>query len=106
MVFAIAVAVYVLALGINISALRASHEPNRSIRVLARISGGVGMFCVLGLLVAIVDAFSQIWVKRPGYEAQPVFVFFYAAAVSTVVSMAMIVAAIIRDFRLRRRNRS
>lgn len=95
---AIVFSVIAIVLLVNIAALCAGHDRNRPIHNMATIFGGLGLFAFIGLLVAVADAFTQIWVKRPGYEGQPIFWFFYATIATTLGSLVTTVTIAIRDF--------
>ncbi|KGQ19276.1 hypothetical protein LF41_2922 [Lysobacter dokdonensis DS-58] len=72
---------------------------------MAKIFGSLGLVCLLGLVIAFIDAFTQIWVKRPGYQGLPVFIFFYGTAVTTVGSLATTIAIVVGEMRASARSK-
>ena len=84
----VAIAVLVLAVIANAAALYIGNERSNKLYNTATIFGGVGLFAFVGLAVAVLDAFTQIWVKRPGYEGQPVIFFLALLAVCAIGSAA------------------
>lgn len=75
-----------LVLAVHAWALYAGNDCRTWLQKLATISGKAGLLSIGGLALAYLDAFSQIWVKRAGYEGGPVFFFLYAVGVVTLVS--------------------
>ena len=96
---AIAVSIIAIVFLINIAAICAGHKRHKPVHNMATIFGGLGLFAFIGLLIAFADAFTQIWVKRPGYDGQPVFWFFYATIAATLGSLATAATIAVRDFK-------
>jgi hypothetical protein len=95
---AIVLSIIAIVLLINVAALCAGYERHKPIHNMATIVGGLGLFVFIGLLIAFADAFTQVWVKRPGYEGQPVIWFFYATIATTLGSLATTVTIAARHF--------
>lgn len=98
MAAALLILVLIVVLFINIAALCAGYGRHQSIHKMASFFGGLGTFCFIGLLVAALDAFSQILVRRPGYEGLPVLWFFGATTAMTLGSFVTAIKIAIRDY--------
>ena len=88
-----------LIIAANFFAFAAGSNHNTRLHRAAGLSGIFGMASALGLVVAFVDAFTQIWVKRPGYEGLPVIVFFVTTVALTIASLGLGIAVAVRDRR-------
>ena len=64
----------VFVLGANVWALRSSGGRHTPLHNAARLSGRLGLLSALVFFIALADAITQIWVKRPGYEGWPVII--------------------------------
>ena len=95
----IAIALIVLALIVNAAALYVGNERNTKLYNAATLLGGVGLFAFLGLAVAFLDAFMQIWVRRPGYEGQPVIFFLVLWGASSIGSLISVGVILIKEAR-------
>lgn len=66
------------------------------------ICGWSGLAATGALVIAVLDLFSQIWVRRPGYEGEFVAWGLIAVGVATLGSSACLAAAAVRRLRARR----
>jgi phosphatidylserine synthase len=57
----------------------------------ARASGILGFFAVAAVLLAAFDAFTQIWVTRPGYEGMPIIAALGVLAMTSLASLSLAV---------------
>ena len=89
----IAVLVGLLAvLGINGWALYVGEESHSALYNAASIFGALGLVSVFVFLLAVFDAFLQIWVTRPGYEGMPVVYSLWAVALFSSASLTVALA--------------
>lgn len=94
MKLAVLIAVIALVALANVTALILGRGRTTRIHLCAMAFGALGLFCLLGLLIALADAFTQIWVKRLGYEGLPILVFFWATVAATAGSLATSAAVV------------
>ena len=57
----------------------------------ARLSGIFGFVFLAIVVLTFVDAFTQIWVARPGYEGTPILVAFALLGAASLASFALAV---------------
>jgi len=88
-----------IVLAINIGCLIAGNERDTRMRKAAFVSGAVGIVSAFGLALAVVDAVTQIWVKRIGYEGQPVLVMFYTTIAVSICSLCLAMTLAVQGWR-------
>ena len=89
--------------GINYWAMQAGEERYRFLHNAASVCGVLGLVSLAVLALAGLDAFFQVWVKRPGYEGWPVIGAAIATALFTCLSLILSVAIVLKDRRDARR---
>jgi len=77
------------AVGINGWALYVGEDRHSTLYNAASIFGALGLVSVFIFLLAVFDAFLQIWVTRPGYEGMPVVYSLWAVALFSSASLAV-----------------
>lgn len=87
----------------NVVGLYAGYNRGTWLETLAYRSAFVGLASLLGLFVALVDAFSQIWVMRAGYEGWPVWGSLAGMIAGTACAFVAGLAVIARENRWIRR---
>jgi len=90
-----------IVLAVNIGCIVAGNERDTKTRKAAFVSGSLGTISAFGTVLAVLDAFTQIWVKRIGYEGQPVFVMFYATMAVSICSLCLAVMLAVQGWRSR-----
>lgn len=88
MVLIIAIALSLFVLALNIGAVYASTLGSSSVFVVAKYAGNCGVLMVCAVLITVFDAFTQIWVARPGYDGLPVFYSLLGLGIATSISGA------------------
>jgi hypothetical protein len=80
-------AILIALLGVNITALAVGAAGQGSrLDNIAKYSGGVGLTLLVLFGLTVLDAVSQIWVMRPGYQGMPVITSALALAVCSIAS--------------------
>jgi hypothetical protein len=88
-------------LAINIGCIVAGNDRDTKTRKAAFVSGSLGIISAFGMVLAVLDAFTQIWVKRIGYEGQPVFVMFYGTVAVSICSLCLGLMLAVQGWRSR-----
>ena len=99
MALALLVLIVLLVLAINAWAIYIGDGKYTFLHNAASALGGIGLFSFLGLFIAYVDFFTQIWVRREGYEGEYVLFFLCATGGSTLLALLVCTVITIRDRR-------
>ncbi|KRA54304.1 hypothetical protein ASD77_06710 [Pseudoxanthomonas sp. Root65] len=97
MALALLALIVLLVLAINAWAIYIGDGKYTFLHNSASALGGMGLLSFLGLLIAYVDFFTQIWVMREGYEGEFVLFFLCATGGSTLLSLLVCTAITIKD---------
>ena len=96
---AITIAIIVLVIAVNIIAIYVGNDRYSFFGNVASVFGRLGLFTLLALVIAAFDAFTNIWVKREGYEGWPVIICFYTTVGFTLISLVACITIRIQDRR-------
>jgi len=76
-----------LAAAVNMTALQVGRNGSTRLHYAAHAFGGIGLLLMVALLIAAIDGLSQVWVQRPGYEAESVVYSFWLLIACTLASL-------------------
>jgi hypothetical protein len=76
-----------LAAAVNLTALQVGYNGSTHLHHAACAFGGIGLLLMLAFFIAAIDGLSQVWVKRPGYEGEPVVYTFWLVIACTLASL-------------------
>lgn len=93
---ALLVAIALVILLVNVAAIGFGKEQTGTLARAGVVCGWAGIVSLSGLVLAFLDALTQIWVKRPNYEGEPVFLFFYVTLATSVLSLGLATTMILR----------
>jgi len=82
---------------VNFSALAVGSNHNTRLHRATGWSGLLGIGSTIALFVAVVDAFTQIWVRRPEYEGLPVIILSVTTLAVTLASLVLSIIVVVKD---------